>query len=123
MWCSRPFVAGEPGCRRQASVSWVLFEGAFVGSVTTRWPLRGREKQLPLAISISRVAFFALYLLAAFHLRAIAVQAVLCLARQLAVYHGLEARAWLQGGAPSTASMVPQLPQQERGEAEAAFES
>jgi len=41
--CSRPFVAGEPGFRRQALVSWVLFEGALVGSVT-RWPLRGREK-------------------------------------------------------------------------------
>jgi len=24
--CSRPYVAGEPGCRRQALVFWVLFE-------------------------------------------------------------------------------------------------
>jgi len=38
-WCSRAFVAGEPGCRRQALVSMVLFEGALVGSVTS-WPLR-----------------------------------------------------------------------------------
>ena len=30
-------------CRRQALVSWVLFEGALVASVT-RWPLRGSEK-------------------------------------------------------------------------------
>ena len=29
--------------KRQALVSWVLFEGALVASVT-RWPLRGREK-------------------------------------------------------------------------------
>jgi len=36
--CLRPFVAGEPGCRRQALVSWVLFKGAHIGSVT-RWPL------------------------------------------------------------------------------------
>ena len=42
---TRPFVAGEPGCRRQALVSWVLFEGALVASVT-RWPLRGRGKFL-----------------------------------------------------------------------------
>ena len=42
--CSRPFVAGEPGCRRQALVSWVLFEGALAGSVL-RWLLRGRKKQ------------------------------------------------------------------------------
>ena len=26
----------HPGCRRQALVSWVLFEGALVGSVTRR---------------------------------------------------------------------------------------
>ena len=36
-------MAGETRCRRQALVSWVLFEGALVGSVTRR-PLRGREK-------------------------------------------------------------------------------
>ena len=36
-------MAGELVCRRQALVSWVLFEGALAGSVT-RWPLRGREK-------------------------------------------------------------------------------
>jgi len=45
--CSCPFVAGEPGCRRQALVSWVLFGGVLVGSVT-RWPLRGREKKASL---------------------------------------------------------------------------
>jgi len=33
--CSRPFVASEPGCRRQALVSWILLKGALVGSVTT----------------------------------------------------------------------------------------
>jgi len=37
-------LASKPGCRRQALVSWVLFESALVGSVTTRWPLRGRKK-------------------------------------------------------------------------------
>jgi len=36
----RGFVAGKPGWRRQALVSWVLFKGALAGSVT-RWLLRG----------------------------------------------------------------------------------
>ena len=42
--CSRPFVGGEPGYRRQALVSQVLFEGALAGSVTKR-PLRERKKK------------------------------------------------------------------------------
>ena len=35
-------MASELGCRRQALVPWVLFEGELVGSVT-RWPLRGKK--------------------------------------------------------------------------------
>ena len=41
--CSRPFVAGEPGCRRQALVSWVLFEGVLVGSLLLDGPI-GEKK-------------------------------------------------------------------------------
>ena len=40
MWGSRPFDAGEPGCRRQVLAFWVEFKGALVGSVA-RWPLGG----------------------------------------------------------------------------------
>jgi len=50
--CSRPFVASKPGCRRQAPVSRVLFEGALVGSVT-RWPLLGRKKTWALDESVA----------------------------------------------------------------------
>ena len=46
-------MAGEPGCRRQALVSWVLFEGALVASVT-RWPLRGRENRFDVCTFIAR---------------------------------------------------------------------
>lgn len=74
--CSRPFVAGEPGCRRQALVSWVLFEGALVASVT-RWPLRGREKPgLPRLLSIDSWARLG-------GVRCVACQAELCRAHQL----------------------------------------
>ena len=38
--CSRPFMAGEPGCRRQALVSWVLFEVALPPSVRAYAPSR-----------------------------------------------------------------------------------
>ena len=43
--CSRPFVAGEPGCRRQVLVSWVLFEGAALAGSVTRRSLRRRKKK------------------------------------------------------------------------------
>ena len=35
MWGSRPFVAGEPGCRRQVLAFRVEFKGALVGSIAT----------------------------------------------------------------------------------------
>jgi len=45
--CSRPFVAGEPGCRRPALVSWVLFDGSLAGSgsVTTVDGPYGEDKK------------------------------------------------------------------------------
>ena len=43
VWGSRPFVASEPGCRRQVLAFRVECKGALVGSVA-RWPLGGIKK-------------------------------------------------------------------------------
>ena len=44
---SRPFVAGEPGCRRQVLAVRVGYKGALAGSVA-RWPLGGIENSCQL---------------------------------------------------------------------------